>query len=259
MIYQRIVKLRTWILLISIACIPFAALAEAADSSSTSIAMSNTATPGAVADAYLGHAKAIQKTNAQIISLLNRSDYQQSVPLLQKAAQDPDNSWAADTLGHLYSAGLGVPANRQQAFRFYLRAAKTGDHFAQRQVANDYLNGWGVAPSPQRAAFWFRQGLMVPQVANADYWLGKDYAEGRFLPKNPAKAHWYQQQSLQLLHKLYAEKVGAAAYDLGVAALQGTSGKKDPAGAEQYFRIALTWHYPPAANALKRMQKENNS
>ncbi len=88
MIHLGIAQLRTWILLFSIACIPFADLAQAGDSSSTSIAISNTATPGAVADAYLGHAKAIQKTNTQIIALLNRSDYQQSVTI-----SNPTGPW----------------------------------------------------------------------------------------------------------------------------------------------------------------------
>lgn len=223
------------------------------------IHISNTANPGAVADAYLTHARAIHHTNARIVAMLNRGAYTQAAPLLQKAAANQENFWAADTLGHLYQAGLGVGKTPQLAFHWYLRAAEEGDRFAQRQVANDYLNGWGTQRSPGKAAFWFRQGLMVPQVANADYWLGKTYAAAKLMPRNPAKVAFYLNRSRQLLHELYVEKVGAAAYDLGIAALQGYGMPKDPGQAERYFRNALAWHYPPAAGALHRLQEEKHS
>ncbi|MBU2811578.1 sel1 repeat family protein [Acidithiobacillus thiooxidans] len=221
------------------------------------IAMSNPANPGAVADAYLSHARAIRKADAPIVHLLNHSAYTQAVPLLKKAAADKYDFWAADTLGHLYQAGLGVSANSQTAFHWYLQAAEAGDRFAQRQVANAYLNGWGVTRNPQRAAFWFRQGLMVPQVANADFWLGKTYAAGKLMPKNPTKAAWYEGRSLALLKQLDAEHVGAAAYDLGIAYWHGYGFKKDAHQAEQYFRRALAEHYPPAAAALQHLEEKN--
>ncbi|WP_031568589.1 hypothetical protein [Acidithiobacillus thiooxidans] len=44
------------------------------------IAMSNPANPGAVADAYLSHARAIRKADAPIVHLLNHSAYTQAVP-----------------------------------------------------------------------------------------------------------------------------------------------------------------------------------
>jgi len=53
MISLRVTQSRTAALLLYFAGIPFAA--HAADSSSTTIAMSNIATPGAVADADLAH------------------------------------------------------------------------------------------------------------------------------------------------------------------------------------------------------------
>ncbi|MEY2340481.1 tetratricopeptide repeat protein [Acidithiobacillus sp. IBUN Pt1247-S3] len=223
------------------------------------IAMSNTANPGAVADAYLTHAKAIRQADAPIVALLNHNAYAQALPLLKKAAADPEDFWAADTLGHLYQAGLGVRSNPQLAFHWYQQAAEAGDRFAQRQLANAYLNGWGTPRSPAKAAFWFRQGLMVPQVANADFWLGKTYAEGKLMPRNLQKAAWYQGRSRLLLQQLYAEKVGAAAYDLGIAALHGYGVPKDIVQAEQYFRSALAWHYPPAAGALQHLQQEKPS
>ncbi|WP_142090361.1 tetratricopeptide repeat protein, partial [Acidithiobacillus thiooxidans] len=165
--------------------------------------------------------------------------------------------WAADTLGHLYQAGLGVSANSQTAFHWYLQAAEAGDRFAQRQVANAYLNGWGVTRNPQRAAFWFRQGLMVPQVVNADFWLGKTYAAGKLMPKNPTKAAWYEGRSLALLKQLDAEHVGAAAYDLGIAYLYGHGVHANRALAARYFAHALAWHYPPAAAALQHLEEKN--
>ena len=212
----------------------------------------------ALADAHLAHAQAIRRVNAKIISLLNRGAYREALPLLQQAAQDKEDFWAAATLGHLYQAGLGVKADPTQAFHWYQQAAETGDRFAQRQVANAYLNGWGVQRNPQRAAFWFRQGMMVPQVVNADYWLSKSYAAGRIMPKNPAKADWYQGRSLRLLDQLYAEKVGAAAYDLGIAYLYGHGVPKNPERAKNYFQHALAWHYSAAATVLARLEEKKS-
>ncbi|WP_414040685.1 tetratricopeptide repeat protein [Acidithiobacillus sp. M4-SHS-6] len=218
------------------------------------VAVSNPATPGSVATAYLAHGRAIRKDNQRIIALLNRGNYAQAASLLRTAVRDRDNSWAADTLGHLYQSGLGVSANPRQAFHWYLQAAEAGDRFAQRQVANAYLNGRGVARNLQRAAFWFRQGLMVPQVADADYWLGKTYAAGKLMPKNRKKAAWYAQRSQAVLQQLYTEKVGAAAYDLGLAAWH-----QNPQQARIYFQQALAWHYPPAATALQQMEEKTHA
>ncbi|MBU2761120.1 tetratricopeptide repeat protein [Acidithiobacillus sulfurivorans] len=228
-----------------------------AQGSTSPIVISNPANPGSVADAYLSHARAIRKADAPIIHLLNQDAYAQAVPLLKKAAADKDDFWAADTLGHLYQAGLGVSANPQTAFHWYLQAAEAGDRFAQRQVANAYLNGWGVTCNPQQAAFWFRQGLMVPQVVNADFWLGKTYAAGKLMPKSLSKAAWYEGRSLALLKQLDVEQVGAAAYDLGIAYWHGYGVKKDAHQAEQYLRRALAEHYPPAAAALQHLEEKN--
>ncbi|MDR7925863.1 tetratricopeptide repeat protein [Acidithiobacillus thiooxidans] len=245
-------------ILASAALLTLSLFADAAQADNTStIAMSNPANPGAVADAYLSHARAIRKADAPIVHLLNHSAYTQAVPLLKKAAADKYDFWAADTLGHLYQAGLGVSANSQTAFHWYLQAAEAGDRFAQRQVANAYLNGWGVTRNPQRAAFWFRQGLMVPQVVNADFWLGKTYAAGKLMPKNPTKAAWYEGRSLALLKQLDAEHVGAAAYDLGIAYLYGHGVHANRALAARYFAHALAWHYPPAAAALQHLEEKN--
>ena len=210
------------------------------------------------ADAHLAHAQAIRRVNAKIIPLLNRGAYREALPLLQQAAQDKEDVWAAATLGQLYQAGLGVKADPTQAFRWYQQAAEAGDRFDQRQVANAYLNGWGVQRNPQRAAFWFRQGMMVPQVVNADYWLSRTYVEGKIIPRNPAKAAWYQGRNLARLRQLYAEHVGAAAYDLGIAYLHGSGVAIEPAQAEAYFREALAWHYPAATAALKALEERHS-
>ncbi|MFA7494723.1 MAG: tetratricopeptide repeat protein [Acidithiobacillus sp.] len=225
---------------------------------SPSIVTSNAADPGAVADAYLAHAQAIRSADAHIVVLLNQNAYAQALSLLKKAAEDKEDFWAADTLGYLYQTGSGVVANSKTAFHWYLQAAEAGDRFAQRQVANAYLNGCGVARKTQKAAFWVRQGLMVPQVANADFGLGSAYAVGNFMPKNLVKAAWYEGRSLALLKQLNSEHVGAAAYDLGLGYLHGYGVKKDRSQAEYYFWRAFTEHYPPAAAALHNLKEKTH-
>ncbi len=208
---------------------------------------------------YLEQKKLIQKENDAIIPLLNSDAYRQAFRLLIKASSNPINPWAAYALGNLYQAGLGVNVDPEQSFHWYLRAANEGDVFARRKVANDYLNGYGVAVNPQRAAYWFRKGVMVNQVALAYIGLSNSNIHGRFMPKNLEKAHWYYQRGLVLLHTLYKDKVGAAAYALGIGELHGIGVPKNPIKAKQYFCKALAWHDPLAASALVHLQKESYS
>ncbi|WP_158627824.1 hypothetical protein, partial [Acidithiobacillus thiooxidans] len=66
-------------ILASAALLTLSLFADAAQADNTStIAMSNPANPGAVADAYLSHARAIRKADAPIVHLLNHSAYTQA-------------------------------------------------------------------------------------------------------------------------------------------------------------------------------------
>lgn len=241
-----------------ITVMPFPGFANAATGGAAvpAIAMSNPATPGVIAAADLAHAKVVRRTNARIIVWLNKGDNAHTVPLLRNAAADRSDAWAAKTLGSLYQAGLGVRTNPAQSFHWYLQAAQEGDRFAQRQVANAYLNGHGVARNPRQAAFWVRQGMMVPQVVDADYALGNAYAQDGVVPgtKNPPKASWYQKRGLAILERLDRQKVGVAAYDLGIVYLHGYGVPKDINRAKTDFRDALNWHYPPAATPLHQLE-----
>ncbi|WP_369574687.1 tetratricopeptide repeat protein [Acidithiobacillus sp. IBUN Pt1247-S3] len=227
---------------------------------SAPLAVSNTANPGSegTANQYIVHSHAIHLADQQIIALLNRNQYKAAILLLQKAINEDQDAWAADTIGHLYASGLGVTADAKEAFRWYLWSAEHGGHFAQRQVANAYLNGWGTKRSPQKAAYWFRQGMAPSQVAGTEYWLAKTYAHAKLAPPNPQKVHYYKQKSVQTLRDLDQEPNGAAAYDLGIAYLYGNGVAQNRQKALTYFRQAMQLQYPKAAAAIHQLQGQGS-
>ncbi|MBU2738893.1 tetratricopeptide repeat protein [Acidithiobacillus concretivorus] len=103
----------------------------------------------------------------KIIALLNKGAYNQTIPMLINAVKSDRDSWAADTLGNLYLAGLGVKQNQELAFNWFSIAAKLGSIPAQRQLVNAYMNGNGVNQNPSESAYFFRKYLAPLQWAGA--------------------------------------------------------------------------------------------
>lgn len=75
---------------------------------------------------------------------------------VSKAAEQ-DCSLAWMTLGAMYDAGRGVPADREKGFKLYLKAAEDGEPLAQRFVGLAYQHGLGVKADAAVALKWFRQ------------------------------------------------------------------------------------------------------
>ena len=59
------------------------------------------------------------------------------------------------SLGVLYSAGLGVPQDDEQAAKWFLMAAERGLPVAQMKLGERYQEGKGVPKDSQEAYFWF--------------------------------------------------------------------------------------------------------
>lgn len=77
----------------------------------------------------------------------------ESVMWCQMAADRGDVE-AQLKMGDIYSQGLGVTADKKEAFNWYLFAADNGNEQAQQAVASAYSNGDGVAQSDAEAWFW---------------------------------------------------------------------------------------------------------
>ncbi len=66
---------------------------------------------------------------------LKRKDYTQATADLGKAAKGKD-SWALRTLGDMHWDGVGMPADKQAAVRYWKDAAVAGDRPARERLAN---------------------------------------------------------------------------------------------------------------------------
>ncbi len=196
----------------------------------------------------------MRRSNERIAQLLNARRYRQAQAALRTAVSDYADAWAGDTLGSLYAAGLGVSRNANTAFRWYLWAAERGDRFAQREVANAYLDGEGTQRNTAEAAYWFRIGIAPWQLARMYYGLSRTYARGHLAPVNQGKAGYYLDKSLSDLRELAKEPNGEAAYYLGMAYEYGDGVHRDRTKAVGYLCRAASLHYAPAMTAILHLQ-----
>ena len=104
-------------------------------------------------------AHTVRRINQRIIKTLDAKRYAAAAVALRRAALDHADAWAGNALGDLYAAGLGVPRSSARAFHWYLWSARRGNRFAERRVANAYLNGVGTKANAAAAARWFRRGM----------------------------------------------------------------------------------------------------
>ncbi|MEM7390795.1 MAG: tetratricopeptide repeat protein [Verrucomicrobiota bacterium] len=118
------------------------------------------------------------------------------------------------SIGYLYAHGLGVPPDDKEALAWYLKAAEQGNSVAQANLGLYYLEGRGTAPDLKTSIEWYRKAaeqgderakadlerfepaLAYPEAAaagdaEAQFYLGLLYTEGRGFPKDPEQAfHW---------------------------------------------------------------------
>ncbi|MGH8290424.1 MAG: tetratricopeptide repeat protein [Steroidobacteraceae bacterium] len=206
---------------------------------------------------YLARLPAIRAAERQIVGLLNAKHYQSAIPALRSAVTRYGDAWAGVTLGHLYDAGLGVRRSAKTAVRWYLWSAERGNRYAQRQLADAYLNGVGVGRSATRAGYWFRIGVAPYELARSDYWLAETYASGTLAPVNRLKERYYLDESLGILRKLAREPNGEADFDLGRAYAGGHGAARDRTQALRYFCRALALGYGPAAARIRKLEQRN--
>jgi uncharacterized protein len=110
-----------------------------------------------------------------------RGDYARALELLRPLAEQGDGgaetTGAQTYLGFMYLNGRGVPENRTEAVRWFLRAAGSGDTEAQTAAGHAYFYGWGVGVDLNRSAEWYRRAA-DQGYAEAQFQLGAMYENG---------------------------------------------------------------------------------
>jgi TPR repeat protein len=57
----------------------------------------------------------------------------------------------------MYYNGAGIKVNKEQAFKWYLTAAKLGESLAQFNTANLYYSGIGTSIDYKEALYWYQK------------------------------------------------------------------------------------------------------
>lgn len=213
----------------------------------------------AVVSGFLARAALMRRTDERIARLLDGQRYREAALALRSAVSRYPDAWAANALGDLYAAGLGVPRSAESAFRWYLWSARRGDRFAQRQVANAYLDGEGTRRNAADAAYWFRIGVAPFQVARMYHSLSETYAKDHLAPVNQAKVSYYLDESVAELRALAKEPNGEATYYLGLAYEDGDGVPRNRTKALGYLCRAASLQYASAMTAIRRLQGRGQS
>jgi len=97
-------------------------------------------------------------------------------PLLKKllVAAEKGNADAQFKLGLAYHNEELMPADAQESFKWYMKAARQGHLAAQKVVGDSYLSGWGTAMNNVTALEWYKKaaekGLDEAQYATG-FWF----------------------------------------------------------------------------------------
>lgn len=204
---------------------------------------------------FLAREVLAQAAQQRILQQLAVKDYPQAARAMRSAVARYQSPWAAYALAQLYSAGLGVPQDPQRAVRWYRWAAERGNMHAARELANAYLHGTGTRRSASRAAYWFRVGVAPKQLAGSAAALASKYGAGTFMPRNPAMARYYQEQSVRILRQLVRQPNAPAEFALGSAYADGRGVARSKARALAHLCRALSLGYEAAAVRITEIEE----
>lgn len=108
-----------------------------------------------------------------------------------KAAAQGGLADAQFKVGQLYGRGEGVPIDKNEATKWYLKAAEKGHTEAQFYMGYRYAHGKGVTQSYTEAVKWFNKAA---EKGNPDamHGLGELYLKGTGVPQSRVDAYkWF--------------------------------------------------------------------
>jgi len=192
--------------------------------------------------------------------------YQRAAESLKQAA-DREDAEAQFLLGEMLLRARGIPEDKPEAMKWFLKAARQEHGEAQYRLAMLYHNGWGVDQNIAKAVGWYTAAAQLGHE-KAQYRLAEMFRKGDVIEKDYAEAaRWYRlvaesshARSQYLLGKMYEKGLGVdrnaiqavrwyraaaeqghseALYSLGTIYARGSgSVKEDTALAWAYFKTS---------------------
>lgn len=162
---------------------------------------------------------------------------------------------AAQTqLARCYRNGLGVPENREEALKWYTKAANQSYAPAQTSLGTLYRYGWGVPQDAHKAIEWYTKAANQ-NYARAETNLGAMYLLGQGIEQDSSAAFkWYSKAA----NRNYARAQAA----LGRMYYRGNGVEKNLIIAYKWVKLAtLSKNEKTRKNAeelLKEVQQNMN-
>lgn len=162
--------------------------------------------------------------------------YKEGFYLLTK---NSSSSFMTDTafnwLGVIYDGDHEIPANTNEAYKYFNKAAVMGYAVAQFNVGIYFANGKGIAKNETEAFKWFLKSARQ-EYAGAQRVIGQYYQDGTGIKKNEAEgAEW--------LRKSADHGDFVAQYFLGLAYRDGRGVEKDHAQSQLWIEHSAAQGY----------------
>ena len=159
-----------------------------------------------------------------------------------KGKAEAGDAQSQTMLGGFYAAGLGVPADPNEALMWYHKAADQGYAPAKTKIGSCYENGRGVPKDELEAVKWYRQAAEQGD-APAMRRLGLCYQNGIGVAKDDVEAaDWLRkssEQTVNLERKAAEAGLARAQYQMGAYYNKGGFGvAKDDVEAVKWWLIA---------------------
>jgi TPR repeat protein len=195
--------------------------------------------------ARLGKATAQFELGALFLDLDGNSPNHKEALRWLRAAAEQGHPAATYYLGFMHDSGLGLPENRSEARRLYLRAGELGSAEAQSLLSN---LAW-IEGDQQQSLNWLRKAAAQGHL-NSLYGLATIHEEGLaglINPDSNMALQWYRAAAER--GHTGARLLLAERYELGTSGLQ-----RDPATAQNwYLRVAQETEGEEGATAREKV------
>ena len=141
-------------------------------------------------------------------SFFKEQNFEEAFNWFMKAAKQ-ENAIAQNWVAYLYFSGKGVEENKKEAFKWGMKSAEHGNAEAQCYIASCYKNGYGIKENNEKAFEWYmkaaKQGYAQAQYGLAELYLFKNLKEEAF--------EWYMKAAKQGYAK--AQEIVGCFYENG--------------------------------------------
>lgn len=124
-------------------------------------------------------------------------NYDSSGQLYQRGshyAKDISSKKDNQSMGTRYLLGEGTPADDKKAFKYFKKAAREDNPFAQNELGYLYAAGKGTKQDLEEAVYWYQKAA-AKGLSTAEYNLGLMYAKGLGVQANAELAKLWLQKS----------------------------------------------------------------